>query len=227
MSEICKAIRTVVLACVACTSIPAFAQGLAGSAVEPTITGVRVDNSKVDIGASVGLQVDFNTKEVSRPWCGFEISWGDGDKQDVRAGHDGADNFPLRFSHVYRTSGQFNLRISGKYISRGLKSAGACAGGDKQAILTVVDGAESKAKATAVKEHDEVERKARELAMKEVELRQMAERLERERADQDKRDRAFRASQRAAEVKREQAPTLPTVAKPQVAPSGKPTIDPF
>jgi hypothetical protein len=216
------------LAAVASMSASVFGQDSTGATVEPTITGAKIQNRNAVVGTAVTIYIEFNTKEVPKPWCGFEINWGDGDSQDVRAGHDGADRFPLQLSHIYRTPGQFNLRISGKYLSRGFLSANACAGGTKQTLVTVTDPAEEKATRDAERFKEETDRKARELEVKEAALRRLAEKLELVRKVQEEKEQKLKAQQRANESKPTPSRPNPNASPaPQANSPKKPVVDPF
>lgn len=56
--------------------------------------------------------------------CGVELSWGDGDTQDLRIGS--VDKPPYIYEHIYRRPGNFVLTVKGKTIVRGLNTAVAC-----------------------------------------------------------------------------------------------------
>lgn len=199
------------------------------------ISGFKLSHSRVGVKSVVSGQVDFDLKDLPNPNCGIEVSYGDGNSEDIRVGHNGPGDFPHKFSRSYANPGTYVLKISGKFIRRGLRSAAACGGETRQLTLVVVDDTAEKLKEEARMTRDEADRKARELADKEAELRQMAERLERERKVQEKREMELRAQQRrttetraaaeAATAKPSPAPTPSTKLAPQ--PSPRSGTDPF
>lgn len=87
----------------------------------------------VELKASAsGTQV---TGEIVNPdaYCGVEISFGDGESAKLRLENDSKQPF----NHTYARAGSYTLNAKGVYVSRGLKSAGAC---PKDATLQIQVG---------------------------------------------------------------------------------------
>jgi len=154
------------------------------------ISGITVDQTTLLPKTPISIQVNFNLAGIQNPYCGLEISFGDGETQTVRAGLDGAPDFPLRLSHTYANPGKFAIKVEGKTVIRGFKTASACQGTVKQHLITIVDVAAEKAK-------DELERKERALAAKQKELEQSAERLAKDQNEQALRAQRLQAQELA------------------------------
>ena len=149
------------------------------------IVAIKTDLVRLSPNTPISFQVDFNLANVPNPYCGVEISFGDGNSQTIRAGLNGAQDFPLRLTHSYAAPGKYVVKVEGKTAIRGFKSAAACQGSDKQIQLTIVDEAVERAKQEAV-------RKERELAAKQIELQQLAEKIEREKNEQALKEQKLR-----------------------------------
>ena len=93
------------------------------------LRSLSVGQPAVAVGASLPIQIDLDIRAETRPYCGLMVDFGDGSSQDVRAGENGAGDFPVRLNHVYKNPGQYTLRVEGKFLTRGLFSASSCKGG--------------------------------------------------------------------------------------------------
>lgn len=195
----------------------------AGSSWAQEITSVRTLQGKVDVGNLVELQIDFSLPEGRNPFCGLEISYGDGNVDKLRPGLDGAKDFPFKLNHKYEKPGSYSVRVEGKFVSRGLKSAGACSGDAKTTMITVVDPVAERTKEENQRQADDLDRKARELAAQEARLRQLSDELERNKKSQQSRT-ATRDSEPPAQPSKT-TPTQPLKATPPAPKSG--SIDPF
>jgi len=213
------------LALVALTSYSSFAQNSASDSAE--VKAANISGKNVGVGAPVTVLLEFN---VPQPWCGLEIQWGDGEDNTVRVGHEKNNTFPLQLTHAYKAPGQFTIKIVGKQITRGLKSAGPCGGLPKQTAVVVTSeqqkAEEERSRTEANRTKEEADRRARELEEKEAELRRREDKLEKDRRAQEKREQELKARQKAVENKASSTPA-PIQPTPQPAPSKKPTIDPF
>ena len=211
------------LSVIACSH--SFAQDSSNTVA--TVSGAKIGERNTEVGLPVTITLEFDSP---RPWCGLEVQWGDGAEDTVRVGHEKFNNFPLQITHTYKTPGQFLLKIVGKNISRGLRSATPCGGLPKETTVTV-ESAQQKAEAEksrneANRAKEEADRKYRELEEKEAELRRREEKLERDRRTQDKREQELKAKQQA-ELNKQNSTATPTLPSQQTAPSKKPTVDPF
>lgn len=206
------------LALIGLSSSPSLAQD--SSRNFAAVTNAKISGKTVEVGTPVTVSLEFN---VPQPWCGLEINWGDGQVDTVRVGHENNNQFPLQLSHTYQSPGKFNLKIVGKDISRGLRSASACEGLPQQTIVTV-ESTQQKAEVDRAKA--EADRRARELEEKEAELRKREEKLERERRAQEKREQELKTRQQALENKAS-LPSAPAQPSQSAIPGKKPAIDPF
>lgn len=135
---------------------------------------VRLEANRTQVypGEIVEFELQLD-RSNSASYCGALIDKGDGSVENVRIGDKGNADFPYRFIHQYRTPGTFVVKIDGRTIVRGLKTATGCAGSVKTVSITVVDPSEIERRA-------EMLRKERELAEKENQLRLRAQQLSRE-----------------------------------------------
>jgi len=176
-------------------------------------------------GSAIPVQIRFSGVTEANSYCGLEVNYGDGEIQAIRAGQNGAQDFPLKLTHIYKVPGQYAIAVVGKFVTRGLKSASACGGPAKQASITIFDEAAEKAK-------QEAARRERDLADREQELRRVSERLERDRKEQAakeqslreqelaNRERELEAKERLLKQKEQQQQPKPVATKP----APKPTV---
>lgn len=179
---------------------------------------------------AVTVQLTPNSNTV---WCGMRVEYGDGRTQDIRVGSDGFQSLPLKLTHRYGGSGDYNIRIFGRYMSRGLKSAIPCEGAPISLPVKVIDPAVGEAarrlEEQAQREQNErnrirqdEERLARERQSLEAQRKALEEReqqaKERELAERERvlREREAALSRKAQET----APPKP--AAPPAAPAAKP-----
>jgi hypothetical protein len=178
------------------------------------IKELTVGQTKVFSGMEVPITVEFDVGNSSK-YCGLGMQFGDGNSREVRAGLNGDQDFPLKVTHTYANPGIYTISVSGKYVSRGFKSAEACGGTSRQVAVTVVDQASAKAA-------DDLERKQRLLAEREFELRVKADQLERARAqlDIENRRRELEDKERKLAEKEKLLQTQPP--QNQQSPSSRP-----
>lgn len=180
---------------------------------------------------TVTVQLTPNNNMV---WCGLRVEYGDGRIQDIRVGSDGYQSLPLKLTHRYSGSGNYDIRTYGRYMSRGLRSANACEGAPISLPVKVIDPAAAEA---ARRLEDQVIREANERNNR---IRQNEERLERERQlleaqrkaieerEQQAKERELAERERvlrereAALNRKTQEPTPPKPAAPPTAPVAKP-----
>jgi hypothetical protein len=157
------------------------------------ISGITINETTSSPNTPVSVQVDFNLADVQNPYCGLEISFGDGDVQAVRAGLNGAQDFPVKLTHSYANPGKYLVKAEGKTLIRGFKSASACQGSIQQRPITIVDAAAENAKA-------ELARRERALAARQIELQQLAKKMENEQAARAQQLREQELAQKQREI---------------------------
>jgi hypothetical protein len=59
------------------------------------------------------------------------VDFGNGISRDFRIGDNGTADLALRFAHRFPSPGVYSVRVTGKTVIRGLRSATACEGGEK------------------------------------------------------------------------------------------------
>ena len=141
------------------------------------IIGITISETTSSPNTPVSIRVDFNLADVPNPYCGLEISFGDGDVQAIRAGLNGSQDFPVKVTHSYANPGKYQVKAEGKTLIRGFKTASGCQGSVQQRPITIVDVAAENAK-------EELARKERALAARQFELQQIADKMEREKSEQ-------------------------------------------
>jgi hypothetical protein len=191
------------------------------------VSAAKISGKKFEVGVPVNVSLEF---DAAQPWCGLEIQWGDGIEDTVRVGHESHNKFPLQLTHTYQVPGQFLLKIVGKNVMRGFKSANSCEGLPKQITITV-ESTQQKAEAERVRNEanqakDDADRRSRELAEREADLRKREGKLEKDRQDQERRVQELIARQRAIENKSSLPPNTALPSQPPAA-NKKPAIDPF
>ncbi len=186
-----------------------------------TLQSVTVSKGVVNINEDFDLTVNLAQIGDQPIWCGLRVVYGDGRTQDIRVGNDPHRTLPLKLSHRYAGSGVFTVKVSGVYLSRGLKSAVPCSGADQSVAVRVKDPAV-----------DEAARRLEDMAQREQLERQRQvqerERLARERELQE-RERALQEREAAAnrrEAERKAAPAPAPAAAPAPAPA-KPATSGF
>jgi hypothetical protein len=149
------------------------------------IVRIRAEQTKLSPNTPIAIQVDFDLANVQNAYCGLEINFGDGNTQTIRAGMNGAQDFPLKLTHSYASPGKYVVRAEGKSVIRGLKSASACQGSAKQLSLIIPDEAAEIAK-------QEMARKERALVARQIELQQMADKIEQDKNEQASKEQKLR-----------------------------------
>ena len=211
MKNLLKSVPFIVVGTLLSVCFPLYAQ---------EITAIDTDQAKVIVGAPVKVQVHFNVKESPNPFCGLVLDFGDGNTHNGRPGLNGSQEFPYVVSHTYGTAGTYTVKVTGTYISRGLRSALACTGETKQVRVVVASSLPDKATET-------IDRKSQELAAKELELRRLSEKLESDRRILERNQKEIEAKKSAGDL-RNQNPTGASVTQPaRPVLSPKTSIDPF
>lgn len=98
---------------------------------------LQLSSSKIPLGQSVSLALAIDFSTANNPLCAVEISYGDGTSETVRVEPSKLRNNQLFLQHVYQSSGNYTLRVEGKAMFRGFKTAMACQGAPLERSLTV------------------------------------------------------------------------------------------
>ena len=175
-----------------------------------------------------GNQVSFTIEsskdnQSSQLWCGINIDFGNGTSVDVRLGQNG--DADLRYTHQYSypNPGTYIATVTGKGLTRGLKSAVACIGPAQKVSIKVLDP-------DTIRLQMELERTKRDQMIRDQVARDTADRIARENMERQRQLEAQRKEQEAdaktKELERkirelEQANTKPSApaARPAPAPS--------
>ena len=109
-----------------------------GFALSNTIETAQFSQSsgplKIDTPAELTIQFGAPPDKIN---CGLSIDWGDGEKQQLRAGPEQQLVPPFRIQHTYKTAATYSISIKGEAIYRGLRSTFACAGSHAGSITIV------------------------------------------------------------------------------------------
>ena len=170
----------VILASLPTASFPAAAQQIAGVQVEPA----RPD---VDQPVQVSIDLDVGTLPIG---CGLKVDLGDGSVRELRADQT---NMPITLTYRYPRPGQYVVSAVGSVYKRGLRTALACGGGVRRAVVEVTDLAAERARQVQI---EQAENAKREAAAREARLAQ--ERTQREAADREARAQSERLQREAA-----------------------------
>jgi flagellar biosynthesis GTPase FlhF len=163
-----------------------------------------------EIAKGAGFELQIFLESSGSNYCGFTVDWGDGQKQDVRFGDDNYRANPVVLNHVYANAGNFSINAQGRFLARGLKSAGACNGQIPTMPIVVVDLEARRQQAALAAEMErqrlEAERQrieAERLKAAEIE-RQKAAEAERIRAQKEVEERQRQLAQKELELQRKE-----------------------
>ena len=96
------------------------------------------DRTQVDVTQEAVLRITLD-KAGAATWCGLRVDFGNGTGRDIRVGDKGDADLQLQVSYRYPNAGLYTVTVAGTRMVRGLKSAGACEGGDRTLQLRVTD----------------------------------------------------------------------------------------
>lgn len=193
------------------------------------ITRLDALQNRIPQGSQATVMVEF--KSDKSPWCGLNISWGNGEEQDLRIGDDDKKTSPLTLTRTYPSPGLYTIVPKGKYLQRGLKSASACDVSARPIQITVFDPAAEQAARQREQERRQAEERQRatqnqaDIARRELEQRQrdLAEKeLELKRKELELKEAELRKEQEARRAERERAAAAKAAA-PATAPPAKAT----
>ena len=104
-----------------------------------TMSNLQLSSSSIHPGESVsiGLDIDFSTAKP--PLCALEIRYGDGSSEQRRVEARDLNNGRLILQHSYQNAGTYVLRVEGKTMFRGFKTAMACLGASLERTVIVAN----------------------------------------------------------------------------------------
>lgn len=193
----------------------------ARTACAQEISGFQLTPQQASVGQVVSVDVQF-TPVSGGTWCGLRLDFGDGEVREIRV-----DKNSINATKQYAQPGRYTLRVEGKNVIRGLKSAASCGGSPRIATLNIVDPAQERASAAAAAaEQARAADREREIQTREKELK--ARELDLRARELDERERKVRASEVAPPVSPIPAPVSapPVAAAAEVpkAPSESPRV---
>jgi hypothetical protein len=89
------------------------------------IKSLKLAAPSVPVNTPASLRVEF-TPSVNSSACGVTVDWGNGSKQDIRLGIDNFKDSPATLNLAYPNPGSYNIKLEGRFMTRGLRSAAAC-----------------------------------------------------------------------------------------------------
>ena len=89
------------------------------------IKSLQLVAPSVPVNTPASLRVEF-TPSANGSACGVSVDWGNGTKQDIRLGIDSFKDSPATLTLPYPNPGSYNIKLEGKFLTRGLRSAAAC-----------------------------------------------------------------------------------------------------
>jgi len=208
------------------------------------IKSLRLASPTMPANGTATLRVEFSTSS-SASLCGVLIDWGNGARQEIRLGMDSYKDSPFMLNQVYPNPGSYTIKLEGKYLQRGLRSAAACVVSAAPVVVKVTDpvaekqaadqraaqlAAEAALRDAAIREQEAAARERAALAdaerAKQDLLRQQAAAREMEidlkRKELERREAQLRKDEEArrAVVVRPAAPAAQAPAPPPAAPVG-------
>ena len=150
------------------------------------IKSLKLAAPSVAVNTGASLRVEF-TPAANASACGVTVDWGNGAKQDIRLGIDSFKDSPATLTQAYPNPGSYNIKLEGKFLTRGLRSAAACTVSAAPVTIKVTDPAAEKLVADQRAAQLAAEAALKEAAIREQEAaaRERAALADAERAKQD------------------------------------------
>ena len=102
-----------------------------------SIKGVRASAEAVEAGSMAFVEVELAPVGGS-VWCGLRIDFGNGTSRDIRVGDNDRADLNLRVPVQYASPGDYQVKVSGRQLARGLRSALPCEGEARSIVLRVL-----------------------------------------------------------------------------------------
>lgn len=103
------------------------------------LKALQVPTEAVAVGEAAFVEVEL-TPAGGSVWCGLRIDFGNGTTRDIRVGDNDRADLNLRVPVQYASPGDYLVKVSGRMLSRGLRSAAPCEGEARSAVLRVLRG---------------------------------------------------------------------------------------
>lgn len=179
-----------------------------------TLQRIEIDPAQPGTNTSVTVLIHYTPGEQN--FCGLTLDMGNGQSQSIRIGHEQDTSSPIRRTVVFNNPGNYIIRVEGRFLSRGLRSAAACSGNPQPLAINVVDlQAENNRRAEL-----EAQQKAQEsLRQAEEQKRQMQEReLELRRKELELREMQLRQQEAQRRASQQPTPSVRPAAPPPPPP---------
>lgn len=195
----------------ALTAILFSSLGFASSSHAQTLQRIEIDPAQPGTNTSISVLVHYTPGEPN--FCGFSLDLGNGQTHSIRIGHEQDSSSPIRRTVVYTNPGNYTISAQGRFLSRGLRSAGACSGNPAPLAIAVRDLEAEKARQMEI----EAQQKAQEALKQAEEQRRMIQEreLELRRKELEIRERQLRQE----EEQRRAAPPAPPPPRPTPRPA--------
>jgi hypothetical protein len=147
---------------------------LSAHALAHEIKGFSVTPAQTTPGAQVSFIIETaKASPSSALWCGITIDFGNGSSADVRLGQNGDADLRYTQQFAYPSPGTYTATLSGKGLTRGLKSAIPCVGPAQKVTIKVLDP-------DVIRMQMELERSKRDQTIRDQINRDTADRISRE-----------------------------------------------
>jgi hypothetical protein len=144
------------------------------------IKAFSVSQAQTTPGAQVSFIIEANKAGPSSTlWCGINIDFGNGSSADVRLGLNGDADLRYTQQYSYPSPGTYTATLSGKGLTRGLKSAIACNGPAQKVSIKVLDP-------DVIRMQMELERTKRDQVVRDQMARDSADRITRENMERNR-----------------------------------------
>jgi hypothetical protein len=108
----------------------------AGAAHGQTLKALRVAGETIVVGDTAFVEVEL-AAAGGAVWCGLRIDFGNGATRDIRVGDNDKADLALRVPIQYGSPGEYLVKVSGRLLSRGLRSASPCEGEARSTLVRV------------------------------------------------------------------------------------------
>lgn len=186
--------------------------GLAITSHAQTLQRIEIDPVEPGTNTSITVLVHYAPGEPN--WCGFSLDLGNGQTQSIRIGHDQDTSSPIRRTVVFNNPGNYTIRAEGRFLSRGLRSANACAGNPAPLSVAVKDLQAEKARQMEL----EMQQKAQEALKQAEEQRRLMQERELELRRKELEMRELQLRQQETQRRATQQPPQPA-ARPAARPA--------
>lgn len=145
------------------------------------ISKIEISENQIEKDKEFSMTLHFAESAIPIA-CGLQIDWGDGKVERLRVGEGQQLPPPYKISHTYSIPNTYKLRISGEFLSRGLRSVLACEV-KREGNLTVIDPVEvaKQNELKAIAESERIAKAQAEAQQRQIRQAQMAAQAEEQR----------------------------------------------